>query len=69
VGARNERVGANLSGLLIKMERSDSLEEREDKKISVCRCWVGGGSRSIVKLYSCFVARARGLLNISLFFV
>jgi hypothetical protein len=37
------RVGANLSGLLIKMVRSTSLEEREDKKISVCRCWVGVG--------------------------
>jgi hypothetical protein len=28
-----ERVGAKLSGLLIKMVRSTSLEEREDKKM------------------------------------
>jgi hypothetical protein len=64
---RSDTVGASTSGLLVKMGLAP-VRVGEDKKIFMCRVRVGEGKGSIVKLYSCFLARARGLLNNILFF-
>jgi hypothetical protein len=64
VGARYERVGANRSGLLIKMERSSSPGWGRTKRWCVGHKRRGnGGYCCFAKVYSWFLAGARDLLN------
>jgi hypothetical protein len=62
------RVGARAKRINLIMVRSTRPGERRPKRV-LCRCWGWGENRSIVKLYSCFFARARGLLRCISFFI
>jgi hypothetical protein len=58
-GERSDTVGARGERIKVKMLRSNNAGKRSIKRVLVGER--GRGNRSIVKLYSCFFAHARGL--------